>query len=37
MAYVARHARRPSPSDLPEAMRGLADLITVIDSTEEET
>ena len=31
MTYVPRHARHPDPSELPAILRGLADLITVID------
>ena len=29
--YVARHARRPEPETLPVILRGVADLITVVD------
>ena len=35
--YQPRHAKRPDPAELPRALRGLADLIVVIDSTNEET
>lgn len=34
--YQPRHARHADPAELPAILRGLADLITVIDSSEEE-
>lgn len=37
MPYQPRHARHPEPSSLPPAMRGLADLITIVDSKREDT
>ena len=30
--YVPRHAKHADPADLPRAMRGLADLIVIVDS-----
>ena len=39
MTYRPRHARHPSPDELAQVssgLAGLADLITVIDSNEEE-
>ena len=35
--YQPRHAKRPDPAELPAAMRGLADLITIIDNESGET
>ena len=31
--YLPRHARHADPSELPAILRGLADLITVIDDS----
>ena len=35
--YQPRHARPAEPAQLPPAMRGLADLITIVDSKREDT
>lgn len=35
-AYAPRHAKHARPEELPAILRGLADLITVIDSSEKE-
>jgi len=36
MTYQPRHAKHPDPAALPPAMRGLADLITVLDDSNDE-
>jgi hypothetical protein len=33
--YQPKHAKHPEPGELPRALRGLADLITVIDDEKE--
>jgi hypothetical protein len=33
--YVGKHERRPEPSALPYFLRGVADLVTVIDDEQE--
>jgi hypothetical protein len=34
--YRPRHARHPDPAELPAILRGVADLITVIEDTRED-
>lgn len=35
MTYQPRHAKHPDPAVLPAALRGVADLITVLDDSDE--
>ena len=34
--YQPRHAKHAAPGDLPRAMRGLADLIVIVDSSDKD-
>jgi hypothetical protein len=36
MSYTPRHARHADPAELPAILRGLADLITIIEDTRED-
>jgi hypothetical protein len=35
--YQPRHARHPDPCELPAILRGLADLITIVEDTREDS
>jgi hypothetical protein len=37
MNYQPKHARRPDPAELPPALRGVADLLTIVSEKGDES